>query len=180
MQFEGWRCLWRIGTGALLVLALPVVAVGGAVAGYYIVSGGGLPSVIIGSAVTLCSTVGATWLWRRAPWWHLVQRRLATFEAASPWTDTQLLVRSDVDLEGLFGALRRAHFNPYTSRHVGSPPPDAADLDVLVAVQEPSRWAKSSSDEDRIERLRALLSGLGIRARVGGVDIGGEHRQLAA
>ena len=35
-QYEGWRCLWRVAVGGLLVTFAPVLPIGGFVAGAYL------------------------------------------------------------------------------------------------------------------------------------------------
>ena len=69
--------------------------------------------------------------------------------------------------------VKRARFNlSLYGRTVGTPPPDAPDLNYKIGVEEPEAWVQSSSDEDRTRRVAATLKRAGIRARVGSVDVG--------
>ncbi len=35
-QYEGWRCLWRVVVGGLLITLVPALVIGGFVAGAYL------------------------------------------------------------------------------------------------------------------------------------------------
>jgi hypothetical protein len=54
---------------------------------------------------------------------------------------------------------------------LGTPPEDAPELRFRVAVQEPERWKRSSSDADRVKRIAEVLRKAGFRARVAGAEL---------
>jgi hypothetical protein len=170
-EFEGWRCLWRLPLAAVMFLAVVLLPLVGTVAGIYIGASLKLICVVAGAAVTLGSAGIASAMWRRKPWRGIVARRLWTFEAPAPATEVPVLVRNERDVDALCKAMRRAHFNPSSMLHVGTPPDDAPDLRFRVTVQEPERWKRSSSDADRLKRIADVLRKAGVRARVAGLDV---------
>jgi hypothetical protein len=170
-EFEGWRCLWRLPLAAVMFLAVVLLPLGGTVAGIYIGASLKLIAVVAGAAVSLGSAGIASAMWRRRPWRGIVAHRLWTFEAPAPATEVPVLVRNDKDVDVVYKALRRAHFNPSSMLHIGTPPDDAPDLRFRVTVQEPERWKQSSSDADRVKRIADVLRKAGSPSRVAGVDV---------
>lgn len=142
-------------------ISVALVAVSGRVAG-----------AVVSVAVGLAFDALAKGLRARLPWRAVIDNRLWSFEKPNVLTQVAILVAEE-HAPAVRHALRRAQFSPspYSVR-VGTPPDNAADLTVRLAVQEPEAWPQSSSDEDRIARIVAVLRDDGsIRARVGGVDV---------
>ncbi len=154
-QFEGWRCLWRLPVAALAYAIVPLTFIGATV----------LAAYIAGDNFGLATRLARWQLHRK-----IIANRFWTFEKPNPATEVPTLLRSP-DVVAARAALCRARFNPLVcSVSVGSPPSDAPDLDVKVAVHEPQAWTQSASDDDRTRRMVGVLERAGIRAHVGGVD----------
>ncbi len=171
-QFEGWRCLWRLPVAALAYAIVPLTFIGATVLAAYIAGDNfGLATAIVSAAVVGVAT--ALLVPRLARWQlhrKIIANRFWTFEKPNPATEVPTLLRSP-DVVAARAALCRARFNPLVcSVSVGSPPSDAPDLDVKVAVHEPQAWTQSASDDDRTRRMVGVLERAGIRAHVGGVD----------
>lgn len=169
-EFEGMRFWWYLLLSTITYGGVRLLALVGAVVGIYIGSSLRLIDVLAGCAVTLGTGEVFAALRRRKPWHKIIARRLWTFEAPTPATDTPVLINEN-DADILLRALRRAHFNPTSTTRVGAPPVDAQDLQLWVRVQEPERWSQSSSDADRIQRIRKVLMEVGLRGRVSGRDV---------
>lgn len=169
-EFEGRRCLWRAPAAVAsyaLTWVLPVV---GAVAAIYIGSDLKLTRVIAGAVVSLGSTAIAGLVARRKPWRTIFTQRLWTYEAPSPRTRLEVLVRNE-DAARAWQVLRRDRFVPLYGALLVVPPPDALDLNNRIGVQEPEEWMRSTSDEDRIRRIAGVFEAAGMRARVSGRDV---------
>lgn len=169
-EFEGWRCLWRVPAAAAAYAATWLLALGGAIAAIYIGSDLKLYRVVIGAIVSLGSTAAAGLVARRKPWRAIFARRLWTYEAASPRTRLEVLVRNE-DSVGAYHVLRRSRFVPLYGALLVVPPSDAPELNNRIGVQEPDAWMRSTSDEDRIRRIAAVFDAAGMRARVSGRDV---------
>jgi len=171
VQYEGRRCLWRVGAGGLILAAIPTMPAGAIVADTYLAGRAPWPVVAaIGVAVVALTTLG-TYLWRRQLWLAPVNKRLLTYECldALPWA-VRVLIRPADDLTAA-AALRRAKFNPYAFLRIGSPPVDAPDLLVQIMVVRPAAWHGLASDEAQVEDVADVFRGAGIRARVAGIDV---------
>jgi len=172
-QYEGQRSLWRVPVAGLLLVAVPVAFVAISVlAGYITGDGFDVLTAAISAAVLLVGTGWAIpWFTRQKLHRAIVANRLATWEKANPPTLLPINVRGD-DVDEAMRALRRAGFHPRSSTWLTSPPSDATDLDHKIDVEEPEAWPQSESDQDRVARLAAVMSQIGVRARVAGVDVG--------
>jgi len=169
-QFEGRRCLWRVPVAAAAYGAIAVLPVVGAVAGIYVGSDLKLSHVVVGTIVSLGLAESARRLACKRPWRAMFARRLWTYEAPSPRTTLEVLIR-DQDFIRAHRVLRRNRFVPMYGAQVGVPPSDALDLTLRVGVQEPVAWMRSTSDGDRIGRIAAVFEAEGMRARVAGCDV---------
>ena len=120
-QFEGWRCLWRVAVGGLLITLVPVLAIGGFVAGAYLANDLHDPlRVAFGAIVALGpGQLAAAYIWCRDPWDALIANRLWSYERRDPPGDLNAMIR-----RAGFGlaarALRRAKLNPWGGTHVPS------------------------------------------------------------
>jgi hypothetical protein len=171
-QFEGWRCWWRVPVAGLLYAAVPLFFVGATVLAAFIAGNDfELKTAIIAAVVGLVATgILAPRFARRQLHRRLIADRLWMYEKPNPRTEVQVLLRRS-DLDSAQRALRRAKFHPGVyAVNLGSPPADALDLDCRMGVNEPEAQRQSSSDADRLKRVRDVLQGAGIRARVGGLD----------
>jgi hypothetical protein len=169
-EFEGWRCLWRVPAAAIAFAAPGLVALVGAVAAIYIGSDLKLYRVVLGAIVSLGGTAAAGLIGRRKPWRAMFTRRLWTYEAPSPRTRLEVLVRGE-DAARAWHVLRRNRFVPLYGALLVVPPSDAPELNNRIGVQEPEAWLRSTSDEDRIRRIAAVFEAAGLRARVSGRDV---------
>lgn len=170
-EFEGSRCLWRAPVSGLLYIGIRLLLpVGGTVGGIYLGSDLQPVWVVVAAVLSLGSVALAARLARPKPWRALVADRLYTFEKHVS-NEVPVLLR-ERDLPAARTALRSARLNPARQRHLGVPPDDAQDLDLMLLVAEPEKWAQSTSDDDRIQRVGSVFRGAGIRARVAGHDIG--------
>lgn len=170
-QFDGWRCLWRvpvaIGTYAL-IRGLPVLA---AIAIAVFVVNGRVAEAAVAAVIALLFDEAGKKLRHHFPWRAAVANRLWIYEKPNPDTEVPVLFRP-ADVNDARLALRRAKFTPSDySLSLGIPPDDAPELSCKVIVHEAKRWAQSSSDAHRSERIAQVLERAGIRARVGGIDV---------
>jgi hypothetical protein len=95
-QFEGWRCLWRVAVGGLLVTLVPALAIGGFVAGAYLANDLHDPlRVALGAIVALGpGQLTAAYIWRRRPWRTLLEDRLLSYEHFDPPPDLNAMIRT--------------------------------------------------------------------------------------
>jgi hypothetical protein len=168
-EFEGWRYVWRVPVAAAAYASTGLLVLG-AVAAIYIGSDLKLYRVVLGAIVSLGSTAAAALVARRKPWRAIFARRLWTYDAPSPRTRLEVLVK-DKDSVTAWHVLRRSRFVPLYGALLVVPPSDASDLNSRIGVQEPEAWMRSTSDEDRIRRIAEVFESAGIRARVSGRDV---------
>jgi len=170
-EFEGARCLWRVLVAAatlLLLRGMPVVA---AVVIALVTVNGRVAQAAVSAVIALVFDGLGRRLRARPPWRAALANRLWTYEKPAPATEVQILLRS-AEVRTAKTALRRAKFNPQVyGLRLGTPPADAPDLDYKIAVNEPEAWSQSASDEDRTQRIVAVLEAAGIRARASGIDV---------
>ena len=140
-EFEGRRCLWRVPAAAVAFAAPGLVALGGAVTAIYIGSDLKLYLVVLGAIVSLAGTAAAGLIGRRKPWRAIFARRLWTYEAPSPRTRLEVLVR-DEDAARVWHVLRRNRLVPLYGALLTVPPPEALDLNNRIRVQEPEAWGQ--------------------------------------
>lgn len=126
--------------------------------------------VVLGAIVSLGSTATAGLVARQGPWRMIFARRLWTYEAPSPRTRLEVLVRNE-DSVRAWHVLRRSGFVPLYGALLVVSPSDAPDLNNRIAVQEPEAWLRSTSEEDRIRRIAEVFESAGMRARVSGRDV---------
>lgn len=172
-DFEGWRCLWRLPVAGILYAAVPLILLGATVAGAAIAgSEFNLRTAVVSAVVVLFGTgLVAPRLARRQLHRKIIAERLRSWQKPNPATEVQVLLPR-ANSEAARAALRRAGFNPGVyGLGLGSPPADAPDLDLKLAVQEPEAWPQSASDEDRTRRIVAVFRHAGLPARVGGVEV---------
>jgi hypothetical protein len=169
-EFEGRRCLWRVPAAAAWYGVIWLLPLAGAVAAIYIGSDLKLYRVILGATASLCLTALAGLVARRKSWRAIFARRLWTYEAPSPRTRLEVLVRDD-DAVRAWHVLRRSRFVPLYGALLVLPPSDAPELNNRIGVQEPEAWMRSTSDEDRIRRIASVFEAAGMRARVAGRDV---------
>ena len=172
-EYEGRRCLWRLPVAGVLYAAVSLILVGVTVAGAAIAgSDFTLRTAVVSAVVVLVGTgLVAPRIARRRLHRKIIADRLWSWEKPNPATEVQVLMRRGDD-EVARTALRRAGFNPGAyGLGLGSPPSDAADLDHKLAVHEPKAWPQSASDEDRTQRVVAVIKNAGLAARVGGIDV---------
>jgi hypothetical protein len=170
-EFEGWRCLWRVAAGGALFISVPLLAIGGFVAGAYIAGDLHDPArVVLGAIVALGpGQLLSLSIWRRRPWDALVASQLWSFEKPDGPGDLNTIIRSE-DFERASKALRRAKLNPCGCTHIPTSPPGAEDLDTKLIVGRPVRWHPPDAPEIYLQ-VRDCLREAHIRARVAGEDI---------
>jgi hypothetical protein len=169
-QYEGNKSLWRVPAGAVLFAAAPVVPLAGAFASIYVGANLEALHVALGVALATASSSAGEILRRRRDWFHLVANRLWSFERPNPSTSVSVQIRES-DRPAAQVALRGARFHPAATLLTGPALPDAPDFTSQVRVEEPEAWATSFDDADRIDRIHAVLTAAGTRARVGGRDV---------
>lgn len=169
-DFEGWRCLWRVPIAGLLRVLPWVVGLAGGVGAIYIAANLEFVHVVVGVLAGAVSTTAATWLARREPWRSIIAGRLWTYERPEAVPETSVLVQP-ASLDRSVRALRRDKLNTARARAISAPPPNAPTLTTEIVVVEPSAWARSGSDADRIVRIAEILKGANVRARVAGRDV---------
>jgi hypothetical protein len=170
--FEGWRCLWRVPV-AMLAFVLPALIFIAAALLAAFIAGNDFDVLTSVVAAVVLGVTGllSTRLRGRRLHRALIERRLLMWELPNPPTQVPILVRSG-DVDAAQAALRRAAFNPGRYLlNIGTPPSDAQDLTVQLNVYEPAAWPQSSSDDDRTRRMARALERVGLRARVGGIDV---------
>lgn len=169
-EYEGLRCVWRVAAGAALLASVPILAVGGFVAGAYLAGDLHRPlRVMLGAIVAIGLGQGAAYLWRRREWDRLIVERVWTYEQIDGPQDLNALVRR-ADFIPACRALRRAKLNPVGCTRMPTSPPDAPDLDTKLIVGRSACWHSDDAPE-LLDQIRACLRAAGIRARVGGDDI---------
>jgi hypothetical protein len=169
-EYERWHCLWRVPAAVAAYCATWLLPLGGAVAAIYFGSDLKLYRVVLGAIVSLGSTAIAGLLARRKPWRAIFARRLWTYEAPSPTTRLEVLVRND-DSVRAYHELRRSRFTPLYGALLVVPPSDAPELNNRIGVQELDAWMRSPSDQDRIRRIAPVFEAAEMRARVSGRDV---------
>ncbi len=170
-EFEGRRCLWRVAAGGALLVLVPLLAIGGFVAGAYIAGDlHDLVRVVFGAIVALGpGQLLSLSIWRRRPWDALVAGKLWSYEEPDGPGDLNTIIRSE-DFVPASRALRRAKLNPFGCVHMPMSPPGAEDLDTKLIVGRPRRWHPPDAPEIYIQ-VRDCLRAAHIRARVAGDDI---------
>lgn len=170
-QFEGRRCLWRVGWSALIVIGIPAMPVLAISANTYIAGRAAWPVVAAVGIAVAALTAMAGKLWGRKPWVTGVANRLWTYESDErrPWA-VRVLVRPEDDIAAAT-ALRRAKFNPCSFVRIPGPPPDAPDLLTQIQVIRPSAWHEPASDQQQLDDVAAVFRAARIRARVASLDI---------
>jgi hypothetical protein len=152
-------------------MSVPLLAVGGFVAGVYLA--GDLRHVILvalGAVVAIgAGQVATAYVWPRRPWRGLILDRLASYEHYDGVLDINSMIRSR-DYEAACRALRRAKLTPVSCTRVPQPPDDAPDLDLKLNVGRSSRWHPLDSPDIYVQ-VRQCLRAVGIRARVSGEDL---------
>lgn len=151
--------------------AVPLLAVGGFVAGAYLA--GDLHHVVLvalGAVVAIGAGQFATaYVWPRHPWRRLVLDRLAAYEQIDGVLDLNTIIRSS-DFEAACRALRAAKLNPVSCTRVPQPPDDAPDLDLKLNIGRCSRGHPPDSPDTYV-LVRRCLRAAEIRARVAGEDM---------
>ncbi|WCB95690.1 hypothetical protein DSM104299_04439 [Baekduia alba] len=169
-EYEGNESVWRVIAGAVPFVAAPVVPLAGAFASIYVGADLKTFHVALGVVLATASSSAGEILRRRRDWWRLVADRLWSFERPNPATSVSVQIR-EADRPLAQVALRGAHFHPAATLRTGATPLDAPDLTSQVRVEEPEAWDTSSDDANRIDRIYAVLTAAGVRARVGGRDV---------
>jgi hypothetical protein len=170
-QFEGWRCLWRVSVGALLIALVPALAIGGFVAGAYLARDlHELLQVVIGAVVALGPGQWLSrYLWRRAPWRTLVEDRLWSYERPDPPGDLNAMIRR-ADFIAAARALRRAKLNPVGGTQIPAAASGVPDLDLKLIVHRSTRWHPPDSPELYLQ-IRDCLRAAKLRANVASEEL---------
>lgn len=176
VEYEGPTCLWRVAAGVASLVSIPVLSVGGFVAGLYIANPHDIARVALGAIVTLGGGSLATGIRRQRPWRTLIVTRLASYEDASAPGDLNAVIRT-ADFDRASRALRRAKLYPFGGTHLPEGLRGARDLDLKLIVHRPARWHAPNAPEIYLQ-VRDCLRAAGIRARVGGEDIAAEPTAL--
>jgi hypothetical protein len=157
--------------GAMWLASVPLLAVGGFVAGAYLA--GDLHHVILvalGAVVAVgAGQVATAYVWPRRPWRRLVLDRLATYEQIDGVLDLNTIIRSR-DFEAACRDLRGAKLNPVSCTRVPQSPDDAPDLDLKLNIGRCSRGHPPESPDTYV-LVRRCLRAAEIRARVAGEDL---------
>jgi hypothetical protein len=168
MEYEGRRCLWRVALGGIVMI--PVLAIGGFVAGIYIA--GDPPQVAraaLGAVVAIgAGQVAVGYLWRQRLWDRLIVDRILTYETIDGPSDLSAMIRRE-DFVAACHALRRAKLNP-TGGTLVPPLNDAPELNLKLIVGRSARWHPSDAPEIFVQ-IADCLREAKIRARVAGEDI---------
>ncbi len=170
-DYEGWRCLWRVAAGSLLLATVPLLAVGGFVVGVYIA--GDLHNfwrVLLGAVVALGpGQLLSLYIWQRRPWDKLVADRLWTYEELNGRGDLNAIIRPE-DFLRATKALRRAKLCPCGGTHRPTAPPGAEGLTLKLFVGRPACWHPPDAPELHVQ-IRECLRAAHIRARVASEDV---------
>jgi hypothetical protein len=170
-EFEGWRCLWRVAAGGALLASVPLLAIGGFVAGVYVAGDlHSLGRVVLGAVIALGpGQLLSLYVWQRRPWDKLVAERLWTYEKPDGPGDLNAIIKPD-DFLPAAKALRRAKLCPRGGTHMPTSPPGAEGLTLKLIVGRPVRWHPADAPELHVQ-IRDCLRAAQIRARVGREDI---------
>jgi hypothetical protein len=170
-EFEGWRCLWRVVAGGALLALVPLLAIGGFVAGVYVAGDlHSLGRVVLGAIIALGpGQLLSLWIWQRRPWDRLVAERLWTYEKPDGPGDLNANIQPE-DFLPASRALRRAKLCPCGGTHIPTSPPGAEGLTLKLIVGRPARWHPPDAPELHVQ-IRDCLRAAHIRARVGMEDI---------
>ncbi|MGO9321729.1 MAG: hypothetical protein ACLQBY_13135 [Solirubrobacteraceae bacterium] len=170
-QYEGSRCLWRVAAGAVLIALVPILAIGGFVAGAYLADDLGDPvRVAVGAVVALgAGQLAAACIWRRRPWHNLIAGRLASYERLDPPGDLNAMIRR-ADFPLAARALRRARLNPWGATQVPAAVSGVPDLDLKLIVYRSALWHPAGTPELHVQ-IRDCLRAAGITANVAGEDL---------
>jgi hypothetical protein len=172
-QYEPWRSIWRFALGGFLFLAVPVLPVGGFVAGAYLAGDlHRVSRVIAGALVAVPAGWLSAYIWTRKPWRTLLDRRIVWWsirtdqEGATAWA---LLRERDWDLA--LKTIRRAKvFAPPAATRLSKPPEDAPELCMSVLLSRPPALLKHGAPGAGAQ-ARDALSKAGIRGRIEGIDV---------
>jgi hypothetical protein len=170
-EFEGRRCLWRVVAGGALLALVPVLAIGGFVAGVYVAGDlHSLGRVVLGAIIALGpGQLLSLWIWQRRPWDKLVAERLWTYEKPSGPADLNAIIQP-ADFRPASRALRRAKLCPCGGTHMPTSPPGAEGLTLKLIVGRPACWHPPDAPELHVQ-IGDCLRAAHIRARVGREDI---------
>ncbi len=170
-DYEGSRCLWRVAAGGLALVMVPLLAIGGFIAGVYLA--GDLHNfwrVLLGAVVALGpGQVLSLYIWQRRPWDKLLTNRLWTYEEPNGPADLNAIVRPE-DFLRATKVLRRAKLCPCGGTHMPVAAPGAEGLTLKLIVGRPARWHPSDAPELHLQ-IRDCLRAAHIRARVAGEDV---------
>jgi hypothetical protein len=170
-QYEGWLCLWRVAAGGVLISSVPLLAIGGCIAGAYLARDLADP-LRVGAGAVIAVGAGqllSVYLWRRRPWDALIAKRLWSYERPDPPGDRNALIRT-TDFSTATRVLRRAKLNPIGGTHVSAAVSRVPDLDLNLIVHRSARWHPPGSPELHIQ-IRECLRASKIRANVAGEDL---------
>lgn len=170
-DYEGWPCLWRVAVGGALLALVPLLAIGGFVAGVYIAGDlHSLGRVVLGGAIAFgLGQLLYLYIWRHRPWDKLIANRLWTYEEPDGPGDLNAIIRPE-DFLPATKALRRAKLCPCGGTHMPTSAPGAEGLTLKLFVGRPARWHPPDAPELHIQ-IRECLRAAHIRARVAGEDV---------
>jgi hypothetical protein len=169
-EFEGRTSLWRDVTAALLLSLAWLLPFAGFVLGAIVADDLSAVTLALGAIPAVGGTLVSDWMRRNRPWRRFLANRVKTYTDPNAEAMVPVLI-SATDADQLRRDLRRMKLNPSAGRHLGTPPIDAPELDLYLDVTEPARWRETTSDEDLVKRIAKAIGGLGIAARVGGVEV---------
>ena len=170
-DYEGWRCLWRVAAGGALLALVPLLAIGGFVAGVYIAGDlHSLGRVVLGALVALGpGQLLSLRVWQQRPWDKFIADRLWTYEKPDGPGDLNAIIRPE-DFLPATHALRRAKLCPCGGTRMPIAPPGAEGLTLKLFVGRPARWHAPDAPELHVQ-IRDCLRAAHIRARVAGEDV---------
>jgi hypothetical protein len=155
----------------VLLALVPLLAIGGFVAGVYIA--GDLHNfgrVVLGAIVALgTGQLLSLYIWKRRPWDALIADRLWTYEEPDGPGDLNAII-SPQDFLPATKALRRAKLCPCGGTHMPTSAPGAEGLTLKLFVGRPARWHSPDAPELHVQ-IRECLRDAHIRARVAGEDV---------